>query len=508
MCGIAAYVGKISTEDAAAVDELAGRLSHRGPDDAGLLATPGAVVAHRRLAIVDVAGGGQPLRNEDGRLALVCNGEIYNHAARRSELASRHHFATRSDSEVILHLYEEMGLDCVAQLTGMFAFVLTDGERILAARDALGIKPLYLGRDLEGGLWFASELKALPPACTRIDEFPPGSLYTEEGGFRRWYRPSWFAAEGQATPTDGAEIAGVLQDSVERRLMADVPVGVFLSGGLDSSLIAALARPHVDVLHSFSVGLETAPDLEAARVVAEHLGTEHHERVYTEPEAVEVLERVIYHLESYDPALIRSAIPCYFVSELAAEHVKVALSGEGADEAFAGYRYFDQVATPASLHRESVRIMQGLHNLNLQRVDRMTMAHGLEGRVPFLDTEFLDVAMHLDPATKLHHEGQSEKWLLRRAFDGMLPDSILWRTKQEFAQGCGSEWALREHCDRVVSDAQMEEAEELFPVDTPDTKEAFHYRRIFDDLFPGESHRRTVGRWRGATLDTETTADA
>lgn len=503
MCGITAYVGEVRQEGVEIVDELAARLNHRGPDDAGCHATPGAVVAHRRLSIVDLAGGGQPLLNEDGSLALVCNGEIYNHAALRSRLGRCHTFETGSDSEVILHLYEEMGPACVSELKGMFAFVLTDGEHVLAARDPLGIKPLYLGRDAAGGLWFASEMKALPSRCTSVREFPPGTQYTDTGGFRRYFDPGWIRAGGVHETLDLDGVAKSLDAAVSRRLMADVPVGVFLSGGLDSSLVAALARPQVDELHSFSVGLEGAPDLEAARFVADRLGTEHHERVYSETEAVEVLEKVIYHLESYDPALIRSAIPCYFVSELAADHVKVVLSGEGADEAFAGYRYFGDVENPETLQRESIRILNGLHNLNLQRVDRMTMAHALEGRVPFLDTEFLDVAMSIDPAEKLHSEGQAEKWLLRQAFDGLLPDSILWRTKQEFAQGCGSEWALRAHCEQVVADTDLKEADEVFPEDTPATKEALHYRRIFEEFFPDEGHRRTVGRWRGAAVDSD-----
>ena len=279
--------------------------------------------------------------------------------------------------------------------------------------------------------------------------------------------------------------------------MSDVPLGVFLSGGLDSSIIAALVRQRVDDVSSFAVGLEGSPDLLAARAVADHLQTRHHEFVYTPEDAVEALDPVIRHLESYDPALLRSAIPCYFVSRLAAEHVKVALSGEGSDEAFAGYRYFRDVDDAEALHRESVNLLYGLHNLNLQRVDRMTMAHGLEGRVPFLDVDFLDLAMALDPEEKLHRADRPEKWLLREAFEGLLPNEILWRTKQEFAQGCGSEWALREHCERAVDDREFARAAEMFPDHTPTTKEAFHCRRIFDRYFPGETAWRTVGRWRG-----------
>ena len=274
-------------------------------------------------------------------------------------------------------------------------------------------------------------------------------------------------------------------------------LGVFLSGGLDSSILAALVRSQMHELHSFSVGLDNSVDLLAARAVADYLGIQHHELIYTVEDMLEVLETVIYHLESYDPVLIRSAIPCYFVSKLAADHVKVTLSGEGSDEAFACYRYFGDLSDADALHRESVRTLRCLHNMNLQRVDRMTMAHALEERVPFLDTDFLDVAMAIDPGTKLHRPDRTEKWLLRRAFAGLLPEAILWRTKEEFAQGCGSEWALREYCDRLVGDAEFERASELCPVDTPKTKEAFHYRRIFEQFCPGDVLRRTVGRWRG-----------
>ena len=497
MCGIVAYLGDEPAERFAMIDQAASRLRHRGPDAAGFHATEGSAVAHQRLSIVDVAGGTQPLLSEDGRLALVCNGEIYNHEQLRVELKQKHQFRTRSDSEVIIHLYEELGPECVDRLAGMFAFVLTDGEHVLAARDPLGIKPLYIGRETDGAVWFASELKALPDVCNDVQEFPAGSLYTAADGLRCWFEPSWIDPPERPLAADGDAIVHGLERAVTRRLMSDVPVGVFLSGGLDSSIVASLARAQMPGLHSFSVGLENSVDLLAARAVADYLGTHHYELVYTGEDMVEVLETVIYHLESYDPALIRSAIPCYFVSKLAADHVKVALSGEGSDEAFAGYRYFGDLSDGDALHSESVRILRCLHNVNLQRVDRMTMAHALEGRVPFLDTDFLDVAMAIDPEAKLHRPDRTEKWLLRRAFDGLLPEPILWRTKEEFAQGCGSEWVLRDYCDRLVTDAEFVRANELFPVDTPKTKEAFHYRRIFEQFFPGDVLRRTVGRWRG-----------
>ena len=497
MCGIVAYIGDAPAKRVGTIERAATRLRHRGPDDAGFHTAGGSTVAHQRLSIVDVAGGAQPLLSEDGRLALACNGEIYNHEQLRMQLQPKHQFRTRSDSEVIIHLYEEFGRECVNRLSGMFAFVLTDGEHLLAARDPLGIKPLYIGRGDDGSVWFASELKALLGVCNDVREFPAGSLYTPADGLRRWFEPSWIDPPEHPLVADGGTIVRGLERAVTKRLMGDVPVGVFLSGGLDSSVVAALARAKVSELHSFSVGLESSVDLLAARAVSGYLGTHHHEFVYTAEDMIEVLEPVIYHLESYDPALIRNAIPCYFVSKLAADYVKVVLSGEGSDEAFAGYRYFGDLSNGNALHHESVRILRCLHNMNLQRVDRMTMAHSLEGRVPFLDTNFLDVVMAIDPEAKLHRPDRIEKWLLRHAFEGFLPESILWRTKEEFAQGCGSELALREHCDRLVTDTGLERSNEHFPIDTPKTKEAFHYRRIFEQFFPGDALRLTVGRWRG-----------
>ncbi len=495
MCGITAYVG----DDARArIDEtrrLAERLRHRGPDDNGSHLCDRMALAHRRLSIIDLEGGRQPLTNEDGRVALICNGEIYNHRELRSRLAGAHRFKTGSDSEVILHLYEELGPDCVRELDGMFAFVLADGDRFLAARDPFGIKPLYVGRK-GTGLWFASELKALPADCDDISELPAGS-YMTEAGVTRWFEPDWVEPPAVPDADDPVALRRALERAVEKRLMSDVPLGVFLSGGLDSSVVAAIVRKHIDGLHSFAVGLEGSPDLVAARRVAEHLGTRHHEYVYTAAEAEAVIPRVIEHLESYDPALIESAVPCWFVSKLAAEHVKVVLSGEGADEVFAGYGYFASVRDPVTLHRECVRLLFGLHNMNLQRVDRMTMAHALEGRVPFLDRDFVALGMRRDPALKLTTADRPEKHMLRRAVADLLPSEIVWRKKQEFAHGSGSAGILSAHGEASVSDADFARRAVLYPVDTPTTKAGFAYRRIFDEMFPGEARRKTVGRWHG-----------
>lgn len=496
MCGFTAFVGDRPTNDHQAdVTRGAARIRHRGPDDADSVMTPHGVLAHQRLSIIDVEGGRQPLANEERSVFLVCNGEIYNAASLRAELERRHRFATRSDSEVIIHLYEEHGAAMVRMLDGMFAFVLIDGPRFVAARDPFGIKPLYFGRTSDG-LWFASELKALPRDCHEITELPAGSVMTETG-LTRWFSPTWTEPPTAPDAEDPAALRRVLEHAVDKRLMSDVPLGVFLSGGLDSSIISALVRRRLSSLHSFAVGREGSEDLTAARRVAEHIGTHHHEYVYTDEEATSVVPKVIESLESYDAALIESAVPCWFVSKLAAEHVKVVLSGEGADEIFAGYGYFTDIQDPADLHRECARLLFGLHNMNLQRVDRMTMAHGLEGRVPFLDTEVVHAAMRCDPALKTTSSERPEKWMLRRSVEDLLPREIVWRTKQEFAHGSGSHAVLALHGERAVSDRDFAERSALFPEDTPTTKQAFAYRRIFEEMFPGSERRETVGRWRG-----------
>jgi asparagine synthase (glutamine-hydrolysing) len=396
---------------------------------------------------------------------------------------------------VIIHLYEEMGPNCVKALDGMFAFVLSNGERFLAARDALGIKPLYVGRT-SSETWFASELKALPPTCDDVFELPPGTCMTEKGT-TRWFQPPWLEPPSNPDPNDVGAIRRALERAVDKRLMSEVPLGVFLSGGLDSSVIAAMVRRRVDELHSFAVGVEGSADLLAARRVAEHLGTRHHEYVYTRDEAESVITTVIAHLESYDPALVESSVPCYFVAKLAAEQVKVILSGEGADEVFAGYGYFAGMTEPHALHRECARLLLGLHNMNLQRVDRMTMAHAVEGRVPFLDLDLVGLGMRREPALKLTRADRPEKWMLRRAVEDLLPPEIVWRTKQEFAHGSGSAAVLSSHGERSVTDADFARRAVLYPHDTPATKAAYAYRRIFDEMFPGEARRKTVGRWHG-----------
>lgn len=496
MCGIAATFGAGENGGVGALTDLMlRRLAHRGPDGVGVAHMGRAVVGHARLAIVDVAGGQQPMQDSRARNALACNGEIYNHLLLRRALGSEHAFKSECDSEVVLHLFSEFGRDCVHQLDGMFAFFVTDGASFLAARDPFGIKPLYVGTDAAGGLWFASELKALQDSCVSISTLPPGA-YLADGETCRWFSPRWTAVTRSDVAPAPHEIVERLERAVVKRLMSDVPVGVLLSGGLDSSLVAALARRHMGRLRTYAVGVEGAPDLSAARHVARVLGAEHSECVYSLREVERHLERVIYHLESYDAALVRSAVPCYFVSELAAEEVKVVLTGEGADELFAGYSYMRRIADPAELHRECVRLLGGLHAMNLQRVDRMTMAHGLEGRVPFLDVDFVDYAMRLDPAYKVQNEGVAEKRVLRRAAERVLPREIAHRPKLEFSQGTSNEGLLGAYAEERISDRELSQAAARFPRDTPRDKEELLYRLIFENLFPGDKCLDSVARWR------------
>jgi len=474
-----------------------GALSHRGPDGTLAAASGRTLLGHTRLAIVDVLGGAQPMRGEDRRFALVCNGEIYNHLRLRERLVGSHRFESRSDSEVVLHLYEDLGASCVHDLDGMFAFFVTDGFRFAAARDPFGIKPLYVGwNSTTRDLWFASEFKALAAHCDGFMALPPGSYLTHSGNVQRWFAPRWATEVGTGAPESASELRHRLKTAVAKRLMSDVPVGVFLSGGLDSSAVVALASEDIGAVETFSVGLAGAPDLEAARQVAHALGTKHRECTYAAEDVAAALETVIYHLESYDPALIRSAVPCYFLARLAAQSVKVVLTGEGADELFGGYSYFDGERDPARFHLECVSLLLNLHSMNLQRLDRMTMAHGLEGRVPFLDTEFVAWSMGLAPVLKFWEAGTLEKRLLREAFADRLPPEILGRKKLEFATGSGVEAVLAEFAEQNVTDRDLAGAAGRFPMDPPTTKEEVLYRRLFDGQFPGRWPLANVQKWR------------
>ncbi|MGF1526781.1 MAG: asparagine synthase (glutamine-hydrolyzing) [Candidatus Competibacterales bacterium] len=461
MCGIVALWGE---RNLPLVREMTQRLAHRGPDGQACHLHPHqpTVLGHTRLAIIDPEGGDQPLVAPAGDHSLVANGEIYNYRQLRNNFA-REAFRTQSDSEVILHLFDRHRQDpaeAVARLDGMFAFVLQDGDEVLAARDPLGIKPLYLGRRGQG-LAFASEVKALVGLAEDIQEFPPGAWFHSQRGFSRYYT---LPQAGPATVGFEADVerwTGLLRSQLERSvakwMISDVPVGAFLSGGLDSSIIAALAKRHTDELHTFAVGAVGSSDLLAARRVAHHLQSRHHEYVFDADDVVAALPEVLYYLESDDVDLVSSALPCYFVSRLACQQVKVALTGEGADELFAGYAYYRQYRDPTSLGRELSRSLTTMHNINLQRVDRITMAHGLEGRVPFLDGDLIALAQAMPADLKLYRNGAGqavEKWILRKAVEDLLPAEIVWRDKAQFDEGSGMLEVVAEALGRFGVDAR------------------------------------------------------
>lgn len=417
------------------------RIVHRGPDSSGVLSTACGTLGHQRLSIMDPRRiGDQPILSEDGSSAIVANGEIYNYKELSEGLGS-HRFRTSTDTEVALHLYEEVGFETASRLDGMFSLIISDKDGDLyAARDPVGIKPLYYGY-AEGSLIFASELKALSGVARNVKEFPPGTYYHSQVGFRKYYDIPVKEVMKRSAEEVARDVRETIERSVVKRLMSDVPLGAFLSGGLDSSIIAAIARKHVDELHTFSVGIEGSSDLEAARKVAGHLDTVHHEYIFTEDEVTEHLPEILFYLESYDQDLVRSAAPCYFVSRLASQYVKVILTGEGADELFGGYTYYKNYSSQEKLSRELKRSISSLHNVNLQRVDRLTMTHSIEGRVPFLDLDVIELAQQIPVDMKIHTRGESEqieKWILRKAFEDMLPADIVWRDKEQFDEGSGT----------------------------------------------------------------------
>jgi asparagine synthase (glutamine-hydrolysing) len=488
MCGLA---GLWKCHDVDAVQSMLERLIHRGPDDEGRFERRSCTLGHRRLSIVDTEGGHQPLLNEQRSLAATVNGEIYNARALRDELEPRHRFDTHSDSETPLHLYAEQGPDAIDSLDGMFAIAIADGDELFLARDPIGIKPLYI-RQSDDSIIYASELKAFSSVSEAVIEFPPGTWFRSDLGMRSYYRVPWSHPEVRSIPYWRDALRRTLDRAVEKRLMSDVPVGTFLSGGLDSSIITALAQRHLGRVHTVAVGMKGSPDLAAAREVAHHLGTFHHERTFSAEDIARHLPRIIYHLESFDVDLVRSAIPCFFASRLAAEHVKVVLSGEGADELFAGYTYHKEFGHPDQLHAELGDSVGALHNMNLQRVDRMTMAHSIEGRVPFLDLDVISLAGRIPAPYKISREPPAEKLILRLAFEDMLPGSIVWRDKSQFDEGSGTADCLVRTvvgmADRYgVSADGARDAREL---------EERIYRSLFNRYFPC-SAERLVARWRG-----------
>lgn len=506
MCGFLAIIGQGKEE--ALVRELSARMSHRGPDERDIHITEkGHFLSHERLSIVDLHTGKQPIQGTSTAW-MVHNGEIYNHQKLRDGLLKHHTFRTTSDSEVIVHLYEEFGDDFCNHLDGIFAFVVIDGDHYIAGRDPLGVKPLYYGIDERGRMYFASEMKALADQCKTFATFPPGHYYTPETGFVKYYQPIWEDASEAIQPVDYQAIRETLTQAVEKRLMSDVPIGVLLSGGLDSSLTSSIAvrlmKERGETLHSFSIGLDAdAPDAKAARKVAEFLGTKHHEIHFTIEQGIEILEKLIWHLETYDVTSIRASTPMYFLSKFITEMgIKVVLSGEGADEIFGGYLYFRNAPSVADFQKETIERVQKLHTADLLRADKSTMAYGLEARVPFLDKKFLDLAITIQPEEKMPQTYDGvEKYILRKAFDipeqPYLPAEVLWRQKEQFSDGVGYNWidTLIAYGTSQVSDEAFAKAAELYPYNTPATKEAFYYRTIFHKHFPQKSAAETVRKW-------------
>ena len=472
------------------------RLKHRGPDGEGLIRMGNTCLGHRRLAIFDLPGGLQPMVNEGGDLAVAFNGEIYNHLDLRQDLEDRHVFRSRSDTEVLLHLYEDEGEDMLSRLDGMFAIVLAGPHGLLVARDPLGIKPLYIGRK-SGSTYIASELKAMPPVDV-VEALPAGHAQVNDGPAWR-YAPPFPPESPLRAPSRKEALEGIrrrLERAVVKRLMSDVPVGVLLSGGLDSSVVAALMRPYAITLHSFTAGMADAPDLQVAREVAKSLGTEHHELVYTEEDVRRALPEVIRQLESFDAPLVRSAIPMYFICKVAAEHVKVALSGEGADELFAGYEYLSRYKRQEDLKKELAGITARLQDTNLQRADRMSMAHGLEVRVPFLDMGMVRYANRLPVELIEPREDRAGKSILREACRGLLPDPIINRKKLKFSEGAGSSELVARIARDTIHEQEFEREKEVADGIVLRSREELYYFRIWRDMMPSFISPGLVGRTR------------
>ena len=493
--------------------KMSQKLRHRGPDWNGIYVGGSAILAHERLSIVDPQSGGQPLYSPDRKQILAVNGEIYNHRDVRAKYAGKYDFQTGSDCEVILALYRDKGIHFLEDLNGIFAFALYDEEKddFLIARDPIGVIPLYIGKDKDGKIYCASELKALEGFCDEYEPFLPGHYYWgKEGKMTRWYVRDWF--EYEAVKNNNAysqDIHNGLEEAVKRQLMSDVPYGVLLSGGLDSSVISAIAKKYAGKrvetdnkkdawwpqLHSFAIGLEGAPDLIKAREVARFIGTVHHEIHYTIQEGLDAIRDVIYYIETYDVTTVRASTPMYLLARvIKSMGIKMVLSGEGADEVFGGYLYFHKAPTAQAFHEETVRKLGKLHLYDCLRANKSLAAWGVEGRVPFLDKEFLDIAMRLNPEAKMCPGSTIEKKIVREAFADMLPDSVAWRQKEQFSDGVGYSWidTLKALTAEAVSDEQMAHAAERFPINTPQNKEEYYYRSIFQEHFPSESAARSV----------------
>lgn len=515
MCGIAAILNirKQTPELREKALAMARKIRHRGPDWSGIYCGESAILAHERLSIVDPQSGGQPLYSPDKKVVLAVNGEIYNHREIRKEYAGKYDFQTGSDCEVILALYQEYGIHFLEKLNGIFAFVLYDSEKdeFLIARDPIGVIPLYIGYDSDGKVYCASELKALEGFCERYEPFLPGHCYySKDRKMTRWYVRDWTQYEAVAdAPASVSALREGLEKAVREQLMSDVPYGVLLSGGLDSSVISAIAKRYAarrvetdgkmaawwPQLHSFAIGLEGAPDLAKAREVADFIGTVHHEIHYTIQEGLDALRDVIYYIETYDVTTVRASTPMYLLARvIKSMGIKMVLSGEGADEIFGGYLYFHKAPDARAFHEETVRKLSKLYLYDCLRANKSLAAWGVEGRVPFLDKEFLDVAMRLNPEAKMCPGKTIEKKIVREAFADLLPESVAWRQKEQFSDGVGYSWidTLKEFTAKEVSDEQMAHAAERFPVNPPRNKEEYYYRSIFEEHFPSESAAKSV----------------
>ena len=514
MCGIVALF-ELKTKPQALktkVLDMAKQLRHRGPDWSGIYLDDKAILAHERLAIVDPQSGGQPIISADGQLVLAANGEIYNHKELREDLEDEYEFQTQSDCEVILALYRKYGTDFLDKLNGIFAFAIFDQSTgsYMIARDHIGIIPLYQGWDEQGQYYVASELKALEGICNKIESFLPGHYQVDQTGLVQWYSRDWESFDAvKDNNSSQVELKVALESAVKRQLMSDVPYGVLLSGGLDSSVVSAIAKEHAAMrvesdgseqawypqLHSFAIGLEGSPDLSAAQKVADHIGTVHHEVHFTVEEGLNSIRDVIYHLETYDITTVRASTPMYLLARvIKSMGIKMVLSGEGADEIFGGYLYFHKAPNAEAFHEETVRKLSKLHLYDCNRANKSLAAFGIEGRVPFLDKEFMDVAMRLNPADKMCGNGKIEKHILRDTFAHMLPDEVAWRQKEQFSDGVGYSWidSLKELVDKEVSDQDLADAKFRFPIQTPTTKEEYHYRTIFQEHFPSDVAALTV----------------
>ena len=515
MCGIVCAFNLKGDKDLirSNVLQMAQKVRHRGPDWSGIYSSDNAILAHERLAIVDPTSGKQPIISEDGLKVIAVNGEIYNHKNLKNRFAADYNFRTESDCEVILALYEKKGINFLNDLNGIFAFALYDSsnDKYLIARDHMGIIPLYMGWDKDDIFYISSELKSLEGVCDKIELFPPGH-YLESSSMNlvKWYDPEWVSYEHvKDSETSIKAIHDSLSAAVKRQLMSDVPYGVLLSGGLDSSITSALAKKFASKriesndkqdawypqLHSFSVGLKDAPDLKAARIVADHIGTIHHEINFTVQEGIDAIRDVIYHLETYDITTIRASTPMYLIARaIKSLGIKMVLSGEGADELFGGYLYFHKAPNAKEFHEETVRKLDKLHQYDCLRANKSLAAWGIEGRVPFLDKEFIDVAMNINPEDKMIKNGRIEKWVLREAFKDYLPESVLWRQKEQFSDGVGYSWidSLKDLVSKEVSDHNLENASKLYPINTPRNKEEYYYRSIFNNHFPSDASAMSV----------------